>query len=63
MSAPTTNIEREKRRHAPSLLGIILAMLVGLIMGAAITFTAIERSDAPAADQPVMGEANESSTN
>lgn len=49
MSAPSTNVNRETRRHAPSLLGIILAVLIGLIMGAAITYTAIDRNDRPEA--------------
>lgn len=63
MSAPTTNTERETRRHAPSLVGIAIAVVIGGIMGAAITFTAIDRSDEVAADQPVMGETNDSTTN
>lgn len=54
MSAPSTNVERETKRHAPSLLGIGLAVLVGLVMGAAITFTAIERSDETAQAPSVM---------
>ncbi|MBV7409400.1 hypothetical protein [Maritimibacter sp. DP1N21-5] len=49
MSAPHTNIERQQRRHFPALAGIALAVLVGGIMGAAMTYTAIDRADAPEA--------------
>lgn len=49
MTAPDTTLEREERRHAPALLGIALAVLVGLVMGAAITYVTIDRADAPAA--------------
>lgn len=45
MTAPDTSLEHEERRHAPALAGIAIAVLVGLIMGAAITYVTIERSD------------------
>jgi len=32
MSAPDTNIEKQERRHAPSLLGIKGAMVFGVLM-------------------------------
>ncbi|MAM61666.1 hypothetical protein [Maritimibacter sp. UBA3975] len=52
MSAPDTSLEREQRRHAPALVGIALAVLIGGIMGAAMTYWAIERSDtAPATEE------------
>lgn len=49
MSASDTSLEREERRHAPALVGIALAVLIGLIMGGAITYATIDRADAPAA--------------
>ncbi|WP_298492007.1 hypothetical protein [uncultured Maritimibacter sp.] len=49
MSAPQTNIKREERRHFPALAGIALAVLVGVVMGAAVTYTAVDRADAPEA--------------
>lgn len=51
MSAPSTNIERESRRHAPSLIGIALAMLIGGVMGATITYTALGDSPEGAVTQ------------
>lgn len=48
MSAPDTNIERQTKRHGGSVWGIAFAVLVGLAMGAAITFTALSGDENPA---------------
>ncbi|MGR3363657.1 MAG: hypothetical protein ACU0CY_05690 [Maritimibacter harenae] len=57
MSAPDTSLEREQRRHAPSLLGIGLSMGAGLIMGATIMYVSIERSDTPEAPEAAPSDA------
>jgi hypothetical protein len=50
MSAPSTNIEKQKRRHKPALIGIFAMLAVGAVMFLAIFFSAVDDSDAPAAD-------------
>lgn len=47
MSAPDTNVERQRRHHMPSLLAIALSMLFGVAIGLAIAYTAIDRADTP----------------
>lgn len=36
MSAPDTNIEKQATRHWPSILGIFVALLLGVAIGLAI---------------------------
>ena len=48
MSAPTTNVEHQASRHRAPIWGILIAMIFGGIMGAAITFTATSGDDNPA---------------
>jgi hypothetical protein len=57
MTAPDTSLEKEQRRHAPALLGIALAVLVGGIMGAAMTYWAVERADTPPATEEATSDA------
>ena len=45
MSAPDTNIEKQKSDHAPSLLGIKGAMLFGALMMIGLMFFAVFRAD------------------
>ncbi len=63
MSAPSTNIERESRRHAPSLIGIALAMLIGGVMGATITFTALGGNPEDAVNRTVMNQTSSTYSN
>ena len=59
MSAPDTNIDKQEKRHRPSLLGIGVAVAVGLLMLAAVVGTGMGSIDdagpttvpAPVADQ------------
>ena len=37
MSAPQTNIEKQERRHAAPIWGIILAVIFGVIVGGLLT--------------------------
>ena len=45
MSAPDTNIEKQERRHAPSLWGIKGAMVFGALMMIGLVFFAVFRAD------------------
>lgn len=47
MSAPDTSVERQRRHHLPSLLAIALSVLVGVAIGLAIAYSAIDRADTP----------------
>lgn len=47
MSAPDTNIERQKDRHKPSLLGIRGAMIWGALMLIGLIFFATLQGPAP----------------
>jgi hypothetical protein len=42
MSAPDTNIEKQKRRHWPALVGIAAALIFGGIVALSILGTAVE---------------------
>ena len=48
MSAPQTNIEKQERRHATPIWGIIIAVIFGLFVGGFLsTTTAIFGADEP----------------
>lgn len=48
MSAPQTNIEKQERRHAAPIWGIILAVIFGVFVGAFLsTSTAFFGGDEP----------------
>ncbi|MGR3454554.1 hypothetical protein [Pseudooceanicola sp.] len=48
MSAPHTNIEKQERRHAVPIWGIIIAVLFGMFVGGFLsTSTAFFRADEP----------------
>lgn len=47
MSAPDTNLERQRRNHVPSLLAIALSMLFGVAIGLAIAYSALDDADTP----------------
>lgn len=48
MSAPQTNIEKQERRHAAPIWGIILAVIFGVFVGAFLsTSTAFFGGDDP----------------
>lgn len=47
MSAPDTNLEKQKKRHVPSLVGIGLAAVFGVAMIVALTFIVSARGDDP----------------
>ncbi|MGC8202927.1 hypothetical protein ACP2AV_09510 [Aliiroseovarius sp. PTFE2010] len=59
MSAPNTNIEKQEKRHKPSLMGIGIAVAIGLLMLAAVLGTGMSSIDedtpttvpAPVSDQ------------
>jgi len=69
MSAPQTNIEKQERRHAVPIWGIILAVIFGVFVGGFLsTSTAFFGSDGPegaptqvdgrtGADEPAAGTA------
>lgn len=38
MSAPDTNIDRQTRRHWPSILGIAFALFLGVMIGLVIAY-------------------------
>jgi len=64
MSAPDTNIERQEREHAPSLLGIKGAMIFGALMMIGLVFFAVFRADnygASAYDEQESGNATSTS--
>lgn len=49
MSAPQTNIEKQERRHAVPIWGIVVAAIFGIFVGAILsTGTAVFRADEPA---------------
>ncbi|QBF31281.1 hypothetical protein [Thalassococcus sp. S3] len=50
MSAPDTNIEKQERRHAPSLLGIGAAVVFGLAMLVGLLIYVTSNGAAPTAD-------------
>lgn len=50
MSAPDTNIERQKQRHAPALLGIRAAVVFGALMLIGVIFSTVIRGEAPTAE-------------
>ena len=66
MSAPDTNIERQEKRHAPSLLGIKGAMIFGALMLIAILGVAMLSSADSGATayegSPAAAEAEEEGT-
>lgn len=42
MSAPTTNIEKQTRRHKPALYGIVAAVAFGGLMLLTVFFTSVD---------------------
>ena len=54
MSAPDTNIEKQEREHKPSLIGIRLAVAVGLGVLVAVLFTTFNNAEDPDAVQPAV---------
>ena len=49
MSAPNTNIEKQKKRHMPTLIGLAIAGAVVLVIGAIV----LPQDPAEEADVPV----------
>lgn len=52
MSAPRTNLEKQKRRHWGPLLGIGLVALFGVILLVLLTGKQVSQSNPPASDAP-----------
>ncbi len=50
MSAPNTNIEKQKSRHAPSLLGVGAAVVFGGVMIVALIAYVLGNADEEDAD-------------
>ncbi|EAQ01040.1 hypothetical protein OB2597_00025 [Pseudooceanicola batsensis HTCC2597] len=59
MSAPTTNVERQAARHRAPIWGMLIALIFGGIMGAAITLTATSGDDPEGADTMIDGRTGE----
>ncbi|MEJ6402595.1 hypothetical protein [Yoonia sp. 2307UL14-13] len=56
MSAPDTNVEKQTRRHRPSLLGISVAVGFALILLCGLIIFVVERGQEPAgADDQIDG--------
>ena len=56
MSAPRTNIDKQERRHKPSLLGIKGAMIFGGLCLLGVILFALINSDDPTAEDVVNTE-------
>tara|TARA_R110002124_G_scaffold53302_2_gene152813 strand:+ start:261 stop:458 length:198 start_codon:yes stop_codon:yes gene_type:complete len=48
MSAPDTNVERQEKRHKPSLLGIRGAIIFGVVMVLLVILFSVMRGGDPA---------------
>ncbi|WP_163846194.1 hypothetical protein [Pseudooceanicola aestuarii] len=59
MSAPDTNVDRQARRHGGPVWGILLSVAVGLLIGVAITFTALSGDEESPVDAPTAAEAEQ----
>lgn len=55
MSASTTNIEKQAEHHKAPITGIVLAVIFGALMGAAITWTATSGDDPEGAAVQIDG--------
>ncbi|MGR3551176.1 hypothetical protein [Pseudooceanicola sp.] len=55
MSAPTTNVDRQAKRHRGPIWGILIALAFGGVMGAAITLTATGGDNPDGANTQIDG--------
>jgi hypothetical protein len=54
MSAPDTNVQKQKRRHRPALIGIAIAVALGAVFFLLNMFTAVDEDAELAEDGPLM---------
>lgn len=59
MSAPETNISKQKKRHRPALIAIAVAVVFGIGIFVANVFSSVEPEDGMVEDGPTMLEGNE----
>ena len=64
MSAPDTNLDRQKRRHRFALIAIAAALLFGLIVFLGVTDDAVDEVAAPPAEtDPITAAPTEADPN